>query len=320
MIVAWVVGGKGLLGSALCRALKDDGVRLHTPTEPFCWHDTSQLIVQIPTALKEFSSAVGDHGCWEIYWAAGIGTMSSPQASLTSETVALSEMLRGLESDSALLISPGSIAFASSAGAIYAGSKDDIITENSSPAPTTAYAHEKLHQEALIRSFTERHNKARALIARISTLFGVAKETGKRHGLLAHMARNIARNTPTHIYVPFDTTRDYIAADDAATEMICSLRSIASESPGTVTRIIASERPTTVAEIFSTFRRVARRAPRIVTGISDMSGLYPPRMQFRSVSPHLGTGKNGKSLLVGVAELIAAERQAYAAGPERAYE
>ena len=129
----------------------------------------------------------------------------------------MKHLLQRLEAEPHLISAPGAIAFASSAGGIYAGAKDAVITEHTPPAPTTAYAREKLVQEDLIQAFVLANQRTAALLARVSTIYGPGQATGKQQGLLTHIARRILRNQPIQIYVPYDTIRDYIAVDDAAT-------------------------------------------------------------------------------------------------------
>ena len=314
MTIAWVVGSGGLLGAALCRALRGHGTELFTPPEPFSWNSVPELRSQLAAAVDRFAPMASTADRWEIYWAAGVGTMSSTEDAFATETLALSLLLRFLESDPRVMAAPGAVAFASSAGAIYAGATASVITEDTSPAPTTAYAREKLKQEELLRLFVGSNNRMAALIARISTLYGPGQAAGKQQGLLTHIARSILRNRPIQIYVPYDTIRDYITADDAATAMVSALRAT-SEYSRIVTKIVASERPATIAEIISIFKRVARRPPRIVTSASRLSSLYSRRVQFRSIVLPDRASTATSSLLVGIAQLMAAERAAFMRGP-----
>ncbi len=318
MTLAWVLGGGGLLGTALCRALRRNGTGLFSPAERFCWDDGAGLVAQMTAAVQAFASQVGAADQWEIYWAAGVGAMSSSPDALAPETRALALVLRLLEAEPRLMAATGAIAFASSAGAIYAGSPDPVITELTSPTPTTDYARAKLSQEDLIGSFVLANDRVSALVARISTIYGPGQAMGKQQGLLTHIARRILRNQPIQIYVPYDTIRDYIAVDDVAAAMVSALR-ITSEKPRVVAKIIASEQPTTIAEIISIFKRIARRAPQIVTSASRLSNLYSRRVQFRSIVLPECARATAVSLPVGIAQLMMAERAAFARDPgERA--
>ncbi|HUM94681.1 MAG TPA: NAD-dependent epimerase/dehydratase family protein [Candidatus Competibacter sp.] len=311
MTIAWVLGSKGLLGSALCRVLHFGQTDLFVPAERFCWGDEQEFIPQLTAAVEAFSARAEGLPRWEVYWAAGVGNMSSSEADLALETRALTRLLRLLDSAPRLAAMPGAVVLASSAGAIYAGAADHIISEDTVPAPTTAYAREKLKQEHLVRSFVRAGNDRIALLARLSTVYGPGQSLNKQQGLFAHIARCIIRNQPIQVYVPLDTIRDYIDADDAAAAMIAALRAI----PGTSTafiKIIASEQPVTVAEIISIFKRLARRAPRVVTSSGRLTNLYSRRMQFHSVATLPYPVLPRTSLLVGIAKVMAAERAAYA--------
>jgi UDP-glucose 4-epimerase len=315
MKVAWVLGSGGLLGAALCRNLRNDDTQLFIPDHRFSWNDFFSLSPQIAAAVRSFALEVSATDQWEIYWAAGVGTMSSSEESLAPEKRALTLLLELVESETRLMTTLGTIAFASSAGAIYAGSSDEVITENTTPTPTTVYASEKLIQEDLVRRFVSSNAKASALIARISTIYGPGQAAGKQQGLLSHIARSIMRNRPLHIYVPYDTMRDYIDADDAAAMMISTVRT-KSVKPRILTKIIASECPTTIAEIISIFKRLSRRMPKIIRSANKLSDLYSRRIQFKSAVLLECPRLPGKRLPVGIAQLMMAEFASYIRNPQ----
>jgi UDP-glucose 4-epimerase len=310
LTIAWIVGSRGVLGSALGRTLRRDGTGLFSPAERFRWSSESELAIQFAATVQAFAAHAWAAGRWEIYWAAGVGTMSSSDAVLEPETRALSALLRSLESDPRLMTTPGTLAFSSSAGAIYAGSPEYIISEHTSPAPTTAYAREKLKQEDLVRSFACANNRMSALLARLSTIYGPGHSAGKQQGLLAHVARCIVKNQPVHIYVPLDTMRDYVFSDDAAAAMIAASRAIG-PSPRVLMKIIASGQPTTIADIVATFRRIARRSPRVITSVNRLSSIYPRCVRFQSTAGPEHPLRPRTSLLVGIAQVMAAERAAF---------
>lgn len=310
MTVTWVIGSHGLLGSALLRELDHTGDRLFVPAERFRWGDEANLEIQFEKAAREFATLVGNDKSWQIFWAAGIGTMGSSRADLEPETRALSKLLGLLESEPNLISAESRFVLASSAGAIYANSKDEVVSEKSAISPTTVYAEAKLEQESLVSAFALDSGSVTALVARISTLYGPGQATGKQQGLLAHIARCILKHEAIHIYVPLDTIRDYISADDAARSMIATLKQLDGK-PGVFTKIIASEKPATIAEIISIFKRISRRNPRIVTSANRLSGVYTRRMVFRSNFAKIHRQTNRTSLHIGIAQVMAAERSAY---------
>lgn len=310
MTIAWVLGSAGLLGAALCRVLRAEGTDLFVPAHRFAWGDAEKLPHQLSAAVRDFAENALAADRWEVHWAAGVGTMGSSAEDLAPETRALTFLLAYLQREPRLMAIRGKFSLASSAGAIYAGSTDEVITEQSRPAPTTVYATEKLRQEDCLKAFVAANPHTAALIARISTVYGAGQATGKKQGLLGHMARSIIRNQPIQIYVPFDTLRDYIDADDAAFAMVGVMRSDARTSQ-VLTKIIASESPTTIAEIVSIFKRLARRPPLVVRSANRLSTLYSRRVQFRSVVRSKLARPPGKRLAVGISQVMRAERLAF---------
>ena len=313
MTIAWVIGRGGLLGSALSRALARGGSVLFEQSDRFAWRKPELLQTQIDETARAFAEAAAEAeaGRWEIYWAAGVGTLMSAECEFASETRALALLLDAIARNRILQSRRSVFTLASSAGAIYGGSREPLISEATPVAPTSAYARVKLEHEAMVARFAI-ESGAGALVARISTLYGVGQSSAKAQGLLTHISRCIIRNRPIQIFVPLDTIRDYISADDAA-EMLVEAARPGFEPGGTRVKIIASERPTTIGEIVSIFKRVARRPPRIMTSATPASSIYARRMQFRSVVPPLSYTRVRTPLLVGISQVMAAERMRFVA-------
>ncbi len=309
MKIAWVIGMYGLLGSAVAAQLRKEGWTLLDIGSRLRWDDPAALHGQFAQAVAKLGEQVGTGGEWSVYWAAGIGTMQSAEGSMAGETAAFAKLLRLLDDAAPLGAGSGAVALASSAGGIYAGSKDAVISEQTAPAPTTAYARAKLQQESQLDAYSRSQPSVAALAARFSTLYGAGQAGNKQQGLLTHISRCIVRSVPVHIYVSLDTIRDYIAAEDAARGMVHALRESA---PGRMTmKIIASERPTTISEIIAIFRRVARRAPRIITSAGSATALYSRKVQFRSIARPDTRGHCVVALHVGIAKVLEAERARY---------
>ena len=142
MKLVWIIGSGGLLGSSLCRNFQQNGNQLFAPQTRFAWGDPTELHRQFALAVSGFGEMTASADEWEIYWAAGLGTMGCVVKTLAPETNALAQFLQLVTAELHLKGKPGTIVFASSAGAIYAGSKDTVIDESTAPAPTTAYAQE----------------------------------------------------------------------------------------------------------------------------------------------------------------------------------
>jgi UDP-glucose 4-epimerase len=306
----WVIGAGGMLGSSLLRATSLNGASFFAPGERFAWLDATTLNRQISRAVVQFSEQVTRDASWEIYWAAGIGNMGSESAALSAETYALKALLDAIACDSNLQNCPGSLAFASSAGAIYAGCPDDTITEFSNPMPTTAYGFEKLKQESLLLDFNSRESSHKLLIARISTLFGPRQPGRSTKGLFSILARSMFRADAARVFVPLDTMRNYIYSDEAASALVAAIRAMPHASSPLI-KIVAAQQSTTIAEIVATFKRVGHKHPRIITGTTALSAKYSGRAQYRSIVGPEVAATNQLPLHVCVAHILEAERMAY---------
>lgn len=304
MTTAWILGRGGLLGSAISRACRRNGRREFVSSHVFRWEDASTFREQLRSDIETFLKSVQDDA-WEIHWAAGSGTMGSNEDELRSETEAFRVLLDLLGACPPSLLSRGVLSLASSAGAVYAGSKADVISENTEVAPVNPYGHAKLAQESMAEEFSKRFPTLTVVVARYANLYGADQSSVKRQGLLTHIARSILKRTPIHIFVPFDTIRDYVHVDDAAATLLECIRTHG-VTGGLHRHIVASEEPVSVAEIIGTFKRLTRVSPRVVTSASPLGASYAHRMVFRSTNKT--SGRQRTPLLVGAAEIMRAER------------
>lgn len=313
----WILGSGGLLGSTMKHALSEEGdICVFTEPKPLPWTNGTELKRELCETVDSFAHTIGKDDSWEVHWMAGRSVMSSERAELEQETSILSLLLERISTHTSMHEAEGTIVFASSAGGVYAGSTEETISESSAVSPLSPYGEEKLKQEELIRTWTETHPKTSVLIARLSTLYGAKQSQGKKQGLLTHIARCILRKEPVEIFVPFDTIRDYIHVRDAVEEIKHALENVRGTHAVTV-KIIASEEPTTIAQIIQLFRHATRVRPRIVTSSNPRSSHYAHRMCFRSTVLTERKSKNRTSLLIGIAEILSAERLAMAKGDSR---
>jgi len=310
MTVAWVIGSGGLLGSALVSELSSQQIELFLAPAKFDWNDGNVIFEQLNTAVKEFSRRVAGNN-WQIYWAAGNGSMSSSESELKSESKILEELINYLLVDSNLSLSNGIFAFSSSAGAVYAGSQVNIITEKTPPKPINAYGHHKILQEDIVSKLNKNGEGASIWNFRISTLYGTMQKKGKRQGLLSEIARRSLRNQVIHVYVPLQTMRDYIDVKVAAKIMVNAVTEINLKN-GIALKIIASEVSTSIAQILTFYKKIFKRNLRFVTSSTQQSADYSRVISFRSISFQNSFLRLGSSLMVGITNIVASERQAIA--------
>jgi UDP-glucose 4-epimerase len=311
---AWILGAGGLLGSSLARVLREDGTDLFEPKARLCWGDPAVFAERIRPLVQQFATRAERSARWMLLWAAGQGTMGSSSERMVRETHLLRSLLDALAKVPALRTRPGSLFFASTAGAVYAGSEDDTVTERSTPAPRAPYGVEKLAQEHLVADWQRTMGETSVLIGRISTLYGCGQGQSKSQGLISHIARCVIRDRPIHVFVPLDTIRDYLHVTDAARDIACHLKELERHYDVT-TKIVAEEASTTIAQIIGRFEQVTHRKPLIVTSATRLGEQYLRRICFRSVVPPLAKAIHRTSLLVGISEVMAHERLSFARGP-----
>jgi UDP-glucose 4-epimerase len=281
----WVVGAGGMLGSTVERDL---GGATWRPQGKFTWLDPARLQAEFEQAVAEFGRQAASPGAssWAIAWCAGAGVVATSQVALDAETAAFRGFLSLLGADPNLRGLRGHVMLGSSAGGVYGGSFDCPISEETSPQPISPYGRTKLLQEGILTSWALAQPRPIAtLVARVSNVYGTAQRLDKPQGLISHMSRCLIHNAPIHIFVPLDTIRDYIFADDAGRRLANGLRRLVTESafePRQVMKIYGSERETSIAGLLGIFRQVVGRSPALVSGLSAVGALQPRRLQFRS--------------------------------------
>ncbi len=220
-----------------------------------------------------------------VLWCAGAGGVAAPPETLASETRALEGLLEGLSRHLAgpCADRPGVFLLSSSAGGVYGETPDLPLTEDSPCRPLSEYGRNKLRQEGVGRAWTERHPQVSLLVARLSNLYGPGQNLSKPVGLISQLSRSLIYNHPTHVYVPLDTTRDYLHVSDGARHIVrCLDRLLASNRRQTVTKLFASEQGVSIAGILGLLHRIAKHRPRVICAPHPHRKQQPGRLAFRS--------------------------------------
>lgn len=306
MALVWIIGSGGMLGKALISELFKSEDSLFDPAIQFNWSDPDIASEQLKQVAQRFALQAGND-LWKIYWVAGNGTMHSSEKELQVETTLLETLITSLLSDVSLNLNAGSFTFASSAGAIYAGATEGVITESTNPSPINAYGRNKLLQESLINKLNQNGEGATVISCRISTLYGFKPKNGKQQGLISEMVRRILLNQVLHIYVPLETMRDYISAKNAAKQMI-EVAALFEKTSGTHLKIISSGISTSVAQILATLKGICKRNLRIVTQTDVKSIQYQRVVQFKS-EININNIQNQSNLIEGISDLLNAIRK-----------
>ncbi len=274
-----MVGGGGLLGSAMLRELRRQGRARERVAVP--WSDPEAAVDSLAAASERL---LADGRPWRLFWCAGSGVVSSGREQLDAEVATMDGFLSRLSSQVAEGgAGPGAVFMASSAGGVYAGSVGSPFTEQTEPRPISPYGEAKLAAEERLRAFAARTGVP-VLIARIANLYGPGQDPRKAQGLISALFRAHLARRPSSIYVSLDTARDYVYVDDVARLAIaCSERVATGDEGSVVVKIVASQRGTTVAAILGELRRITKHQPRVVLGSSPAAVFQVRDLRFRSV-------------------------------------
>ena len=253
-MITWVIGSGGLLGSAVARHCGD-----RYKPGPVPWADPEQARLTLHTQARNFEQAAKE-GPWRVIWAAGSATTSTAREDALAELVPLEGLLSGLRS--AVPRGEGCFFLTSSAGGVYAGSADPPFTVATRPVPLSPYGELKLAQEALTANTLA--GIVPVVIGRVSNLYGPGQNLAKLQGLISHLARAAVTRQPVNIFVPLETTRDYLFADDAAAAILAALDR--EPGHGTRTEIIATGRGITIGQLIRTMNEIAKRKVPVALG------------------------------------------------------
>jgi UDP-glucose 4-epimerase len=268
---AWIVGS-GLLGGAVSRGVskRDDWSRFETARLP--WGDPDAIGVATRDILRALIAATPAGDRWAIVWAAGAAVTSAPQEVLDAE-------LRDFEAVMATIGhevepgAPGALFVASSAGGLYGGSIGLPFTEATVPVPISPYGHFKLRIEDIATRLGEQTGLP-VLIGRVTNLYGPGQRLDKMQGLISQLALSFYTRKPIRIYVPLETTRNYIYVDDCAALVLRSLDRLADEADGhglTIVKILGSRQNVSISSLLGQLRGIGKRPPGVILGSAPIA-------------------------------------------------
>jgi UDP-glucose 4-epimerase len=263
--------------------------RLPLSNATFSWNDSSRFQQQIRSELRQFISRANDR--WTIAWCAGTSHFASSEEQLRNEQ-------RNFEAfvDELRLASPnfdprqGRVVYTSSAGAVYSGSTDRIISEETVCKTDLPYGNQKLAQELLLRKLATEVS-LRTVIARISTVYGPHQNLSKPQGLISRICLAMIKREPIPIYVGLETSRNYIYSADVgrilARMAMFPDDDVRSESNPILVKNVVSPQSLSVAQILRAVEAVFKRRPQFSLRIDDRAANY--REQFNICSGTMPT-------------------------------
>lgn len=249
-----VFGANGLVGSSIMSSLGREAVPARVK-----WESASSVRDSVTQALKGLAgrtTALGSR--WTIFWAAGRSVITTDASAIDVELSHFSLALQLIAE--ANLGEGGTLVLISSAGALYRGKPGDVITEVTAVQPTSNYGSMKLAQEDRLTDACAQFGFA-GLTLRVATVYGVRQDGRKQQGLVSALVRSVWKRTLVPIYVPRETRRHYVWADDVGrlANIVTSSR-IAHAGSNTM-RLLYSDRSRSISELVETVSTVCRRRP-----------------------------------------------------------
>ena len=256
----WVVGSGGLVGRHVVAELTSAGHEVLTTAVP--WDAEEQSVRTLIAEVGRFAEARAGRP-WALAWCAGAGVVATGEEALATEVRVFERVTAAL----AASVTPdeaGVVFLASSAGGLYAGSAPAPFDERTAPRPLVAYGRAKLAMESAVERLAA-ETGVRAVLGRLSNVYGPGQTLGKPQGLLSQLCLADATGRPLPVFVSMDTIRDYLYAGDAARMVVRSIPLARGEPQGSVvTKVLASGRPVTVGYLVSEARRVFHRPLRTI--------------------------------------------------------
>lgn len=278
-----MLGRGGLLGSAVVRRLEAHG-GVWVPTRPIGWAESISYKSSVEEAVIEFARTVNTGSeQWTIYWCAGVGTFGLRDNDLNSEIEQVDFLVQRLGAHLGANTSRGTFFYSSSAGGIYGGSLDGLISENSQISVNNEYGVTKHRIEQLLSSWS-RSSGCRVAIGRISNLYGPGQDMSKKQGIISVACRSLVQQKTLEIFVPLDTTRNYIHARDASFTIV-NFTSLVSRLPSEACeyKIICSPFNLSIAGLLLEIRRVHGKRVPVSLAQRSTSGLYVRNLSMVSL-------------------------------------
>ncbi len=305
-----VFGHRGLVGSAIVKALKKSEVYKYDNVIRWVSPDAAEL--DIALLLEGFREFVG-RDKWAIYWAAGKGHMASTEGELLAEERLFSAMCASVGK---WTNTDGAVVLISSAGAIWSAPSSGPISESTPPTGASPYAKSKLRQEACLDQLCKQQQLT-GFIVRLSSVFGLNQDLQKPQGLISRLCVGTILRQPIEIFVPLETTRNYVFIDDAARMIVKSLGDILGSpcSSGKATiRVICSRDNHSVASVCNSVEVVARRKLLTIVRLLSESSRYPVHFKLRSEHANEFDRFESTTLQAGVSAVYQGALEKYKSG------
>jgi UDP-glucose 4-epimerase len=214
-MTALVIGGTGIIGRSLCRALVRNSVKVIATSKSLAsvpdiagvvWRRLDFSCESIAPELLQGIDTVYHLG-WSTVPASAF---RDPALDVTVNVVGSLRLLQAVRDYSDIRV-----VFASSGGTIYGTSQCGCSREADPVKPLSAHGISKLTVELYLESFWTLYG-VNSISLRIGNCYGAMHQLKSGFGAMATFARNALSGEPIIIYGDGGIIRDYIHADDVA--------------------------------------------------------------------------------------------------------
>lgn len=272
-----VFGKNGLIGKTIVDSLKRSNHSVFSNPK-IDWKNKELVPRQVEDSVAAFfESTIGEN--WIIFWFAGKGGFSVPQEQFDFDEAIFQCFLDSVEKN---MKHPGLVVLSSSAGALYFYNPGQNFDETSLINPNSSYGKMKMRQEEALRSFATRTG-CPSLITRVSTVYGPGSDFKNGYGLINHLCLADIARTPLEIFVPLETSRNYIYNEDAGKLIVQFALSCWGSGNKLQIRNVVSPSSVSVAEIVSTCSKVFKRKVVFSNRIDSRQLLYNTRFDIKTL-------------------------------------
>ena len=272
-----VFGKNGLIGKSIVDSLKRSNQTVFSNSR-IDWRNKERVAEQICDSVAGFFDATNDEN-WVIFWFAGKGGFSVPQEQFDFDEGNFRCLLETVEEH---LKHPGLLVLSSSAGALYSSNSDFKFDETSSIDPNSSYGKMKMRQEEALSAFSTRTG-CPSLVTRITTVYGPGSDFRNGYGLINHLCLADITRTPLEVFVPLETSRNYIYSADAGEMVVRFALSYRNGENKMQIRNVVAPSSASIAEIVSTCSKIFKRKVVFSNRIDNRQISYNTRFDIISL-------------------------------------
>jgi nucleoside-diphosphate-sugar epimerase len=253
-----VVGETGLIGSAI--KAKNLSNTLNFLINEWTIGNVAISLRNLKTEWEITKSPI------DLVWAAGKSNNSSNQATLGFEIEIVENFLKNL-SNSGLKLK--SLNLISSAGSIFGGYDNELISNNTLPKPISLYGKSRLDIESKFTDYAK-VNGIVLNIFRLTNVFGFKQTLKSNSGLLSHLISANLTRKELNIFVPLYVEQDYIDVDFVSRNLSQILGKSKSSEKLVNTYIFSRNQSHSIAEMISLIDKfMGRKTPYVTQEISS---------------------------------------------------